>query len=176
MMAKEPGFILPRRSPGAGGSKSAAGRKMLWVFRSRPMVRADFFVGTFSTTVYLSGESSWMTVRLPSPQEAKKEFELGSNAAASGPSQMAGLATTLPESASMMEETLSSQTAIKRRLLRSPASPEGDLHGGSGQRCSSFRFCESRGIVPATEPSAALMEVEFLPRPLKVKTRLLAGS
>src|SRR2546421_9836287 len=67
---KEPGFILPRRSPGAGGSKSAAGRKMLWVFWSRPMVRADFFVATFSTTVYLSGESSWMTVRLPSPQEA----------------------------------------------------------------------------------------------------------
>ena len=35
------------------------------------MVRADFFVGTFSMTVYLSGESSWMTVRLPSLQEAK---------------------------------------------------------------------------------------------------------
>src|SRR5216684_3053073 len=69
-MTKEPGFILPRRSPGAGGSKSAAGRKMLWVLRSRPMVRADLFVGTFSTTVNLSGESSWMTVRLPSPQEA----------------------------------------------------------------------------------------------------------
>jgi hypothetical protein len=28
-MTKVPGFILPRRSPGAGGSKSAAGRKML---------------------------------------------------------------------------------------------------------------------------------------------------
>src|ERR1700692_105155 len=71
IMAKEPGFILPRRSPGAGGSKSALGRKILWVFRSRPMVRADFFVGTVSTTVYLSAESSWMTVRLPSPQDAK---------------------------------------------------------------------------------------------------------
>src|SRR5467141_877671 len=39
------------------------------------MVRADFFVGTFSTTVYLSGESSWMTVRLPSPQEAIAEVQ-----------------------------------------------------------------------------------------------------
>ncbi len=28
-ITNEPGFILPRRSPGAGGSKSAAGRKML---------------------------------------------------------------------------------------------------------------------------------------------------
>src|SRR5260370_28798693 len=70
-MTKEPGFIVPRRSPGAGGSKSAAGRKMLWVLRSRPMVRALRLVGTFSTTVNLSGESSCTTVRLPSPQEAK---------------------------------------------------------------------------------------------------------
>src|SRR5260370_32438023 len=117
---------------------------------------------------------------------------------------MAGLATTLPESASMMEETLSSQTAIKRRLLRSPASPEGDLHGASGQRCSSFRFCESRwlssevsslltqteplpsatansglpprGIVPTTEPSAPLMAVGFLPRPFKRQAALVAGA
>src|SRR5712671_1680136 len=57
-MAKVPGFILPRRSPGAGGSNSALGRKNLCVFRSKPMVRAVFFVGTFSTTVYLSAESS----------------------------------------------------------------------------------------------------------------------
>jgi len=59
-MTNEFAFILPRRSPGAGGSKSAAGMKMLCVFKSRPMVRALRFVGTFSTTVYLSGESSWL--------------------------------------------------------------------------------------------------------------------
>ena len=56
-MTNESGFILPRRSPGAGGSKSAAGMKILCVFKSRPMVRALGLVGTFSTTVYLSGES-----------------------------------------------------------------------------------------------------------------------
>src|SRR6266850_2811353 len=145
-----------------------------------------------------------MTVRLPSPQDAKKEFELGSKAAASGPSQMAGVAMTLPESASTTAETLSSQTASRRRVLRSAARPEGDLHGASGQRWVSFRFCESSatrfgvssaltkmaplpsdtansglspsGIEPTTEPSVALMTVEFLPRPLKVKTRLVAGS
>src|SRR2546426_3903882 len=38
-ITNEPDFIVPRRSPGAGGSKSAAGRKMLWVLRSRAMVR-----------------------------------------------------------------------------------------------------------------------------------------
>src|SRR4029077_6212577 len=97
-----------------------------------------------------------------------------------------------------------SHTANRRRVLRSPARPEGDLQGASGQRWVSFKFCESRamrlevsspltktaplpsatansglslrGIVPATAPSAALMAVEFLPRPLKVKTRLEAGS
>src|SRR6266404_4363553 len=90
------------------------------------------------------------------------------------------------------------------RLLRSLARPEGDLQGARGQRCVSFKFCESRttmfevssaltnivplpsatansglsprGIVPTTEPSAALITVESLPRPLKVKTRLVVGS
>jgi len=33
-----------------------------------------------------------------------------------------------------------------------------------------------RGTVPTTEPSAAVDDGEFLPRPLKVKTRLVAGS
>src|SRR5712691_10637040 len=69
-MANEPVFIFPRRSPGAGGSNSAEGRKILWVLESRAMVRALRLVGTFSTTVNLSGESSWTTVRTPSPQEA----------------------------------------------------------------------------------------------------------
>src|SRR5215470_19187629 len=55
---KESGFIFPRRSPGAGGSKSAAGRKMLCVFKSNPIVRALRLVETFSTTEYLSGMSS----------------------------------------------------------------------------------------------------------------------
>src|SRR5260370_2459065 len=138
-----------------------------------------------------------MTVRWPAQRETRNRLAEGSNAAASGPSQMAGLATTLPESASTTEETLSSHTAIRRRLLRSAARPEGDLHGASGHLWSSFRFCASRwlssevsslltqreplpsatansglpprGMVPMTEPSAALMAVEFLPRPLEVK-------
>src|SRR2546427_6694367 len=144
-ITNESGFILPRRSPGAGGSKSAAGRKMLWVFRSSPMVRALRLVGTFSTTVYLSGASSWITVITPSPQEAKKSFVAGSNAAASGPLPIAGVATTLPVSASTTTETLSSQTASKRRFFTSIARPDGDLHGASGQWWGSLRVWASRG-------------------------------
>ena len=56
-IAKLPGFILPRRSPGAGASNSADGRNTACVFKSSPIVLALFFVGTFSITVYLSGAS-----------------------------------------------------------------------------------------------------------------------
>ena len=41
------------------------------------MVRALLFVATLSMTVNLSGESSWMTVRLPSPQDAKAYLVAG---------------------------------------------------------------------------------------------------
>src|SRR5213082_2525883 len=142
-ITNESGFILPRRSPGAGGSKSAAGIKILCVFKSRPMVRALRLVGTFSTTVYLSGESSCTTVRMPSPQEAKKSFVAGSKAVASGPLPISGVATTLPVSAFITTETLSSQTAYRRRFLVSMDKPDGDLHGAIGQRCVSVIFCES---------------------------------
>ena len=57
-MTNEPGFTLGQRSPGAGGPRSAAERKTLCVFKSSAIVRALFFVGTLSTTVNLSGESS----------------------------------------------------------------------------------------------------------------------
>src|SRR2546425_12153586 len=97
------------------------------------MARALRFAGTFSTTVNLSGESSWMTVRLPSPQEANAEPVEGSKALASGPSQMAGEATTLQVSAFTTAITFSSQTEKRRRLTTSMARPEGDLHGASGQ-------------------------------------------
>lgn len=53
-IANDPDFIFPRRSPAAGASNSAEDRNMLWIFGSRPMVRALFFVGTFSTVEYLN--------------------------------------------------------------------------------------------------------------------------
>src|SRR5204863_8429901 len=62
----ESGFIFGRFSPAGGGSKSAAGKKILCVFKSSAIVRALFFVGTFSSTVNLSGESSCTTVNVPS--------------------------------------------------------------------------------------------------------------
>ena len=54
-MTNEFAFILPRRSPGAGGSKSAAGMKMLCVFKSRPMVRNVLDHGVFVRRIFVVG-------------------------------------------------------------------------------------------------------------------------
>src|SRR5713101_43682 len=97
------------------------------------MVRALRLVGTVSTAVNLSGESSWVTVGLRSPEEATTSPVEAPTPAASGPAQMAGVATTLPVSAFTTAITFSSQTEKRRRLATSMARPEGDLHGASGQ-------------------------------------------
>src|SRR5271155_6082664 len=107
------------------------------------MVRALLFVATLSMTVNLSAESSWMTVRLPSPQDANAYLVAGSKAAASGPSQIVGVATTLPLSASTTDITFSSHTENRRRFAGSIASPEGDLQGANGHRWVSVIFCVS---------------------------------
>src|SRR5204863_6912554 len=66
----------PRPPPGAGaapaagagaGPRSGWKRYALWVVGSTAIVFAPAKVATVSTTVYLSGESWWTTVTLPSP-------------------------------------------------------------------------------------------------------------
>src|SRR5437588_7099299 len=62
-----PGTMLGRgrgrSGVGAGGGpNSAVMRKTRCVFGSSVIVRAPLCVGTFSTTVNLPGESSWMSV------------------------------------------------------------------------------------------------------------------
>src|SRR4051812_40153937 len=67
----------PRPRPAAGGGASGAGggagprsgwkRYALCVVGSTAMVLAPANVATVATTVYLSGESWWTTVTLPSP-------------------------------------------------------------------------------------------------------------
>src|SRR5579863_3857752 len=140
----DPGFIFPRRSPGAGGSKSAAGRKILCDFRSSPIVRADFFVATVAATEYLSGPSSCATVKLPSPVEANARFVSGSKPLASTPSPIGTDATTFPLSALITAIILLSQPAKRRRDFKSPASPDGSWHGAIGHRFSTFRSLESK--------------------------------
>src|SRR5207237_10113324 len=57
-------------APGAGegaGPRSGWKRYALCVFGSTVIVFAPMNVGTVATTVYLSGESWWTTVTLPSP-------------------------------------------------------------------------------------------------------------
>src|SRR5207248_645661 len=109
-----------------------------------------------------------MTVRMPSPQEAKKSSVSGSKAAASGPLPISGVATTLPVSAFTTTETLSSQTEYKRRFRVSIARPEGDLHGAKGQRCVSVIFLASISISSEDHRNASLafgaVQIDFRPR------------
>ena len=60
------------------------------------MVRAPRSVGTFSATLNLSGESSCTTVSTPSPQEANASSVSGSNAVASTPSPIGSVVTSFP--------------------------------------------------------------------------------
>src|SRR5579859_2517510 len=200
-----PGFTLGHFWPAAGGIMSAAGRYSVCVFRSSAIVRALFFVETFSATEYLSGESSCTTVNVPlSPFDENARLVPGSNAAASAPSPVLGVAITFPESASTTAIISLSQTAKSRRVFVSIASPDGSLHGASGQRCSTVIFCASicssslvsstftytlpfpsaaanSGLPPTanvlkTFPSAASITVASLLRPLNANTRLVTRS
>src|SRR6266581_5608714 len=79
-----------------GGPNSEVTVYILWLPVSNVMVRAPRCVEIVSTTVYLSGESSCVTVIVPSPQEANANCVDGSKLLASTPSPMGTLATILP--------------------------------------------------------------------------------
>src|ERR1700733_3312807 len=97
------------------------------------MVRAPVAVFTFSTTVYLSGESSWITVSTPScPHEFKTYFVPGSNQVASTPAPIGTVVTTLPVSASITAIILLSHPENRRRVLVSIAMPDGSSQGARG--------------------------------------------
>ena len=64
------------------------------------MVRAPRFVGTFPTTVNLSGVSSCTTVIVPSPFEANASAVPASNRQASTPCPIGTVVTSFPVVAS----------------------------------------------------------------------------
>src|ERR1700688_26279 len=198
---------------GRGLSAVAAGRgpncavttNTLCVLESRASVRAPFWVVTFSATLNLSGDSCFTMVSTPSPpQEAKASPVPSSNAVASTPSPIAGVARTLPLSASTTAIILLSQPTNRRRCLRSIESPLGSVQGARGHFALTSSLLGSIAsssllssmltkisplaslaansglppslIVPSTFPFVASIAVESWLRPLKVKTRLVAGS
>ena len=83
-------MTLPRgfgvSAVGAGGDpRSNNGKNIFFVFRSRVMFRAPGAVFTVSSTLYLSGDSCWMTETVPSPLEVYIRRVSGSYAESSGP-------------------------------------------------------------------------------------------
>src|SRR5205814_386524 len=104
---KVPGTTLGRgwgcSAVAAGaGPRSAVTVYRRWVLWSSAIVRAPRRVGTVAITRNAAGLSSWTTVMLPSPLEAKARPVVGSNAAPSTPSPIGSVATTLPAAASEM--------------------------------------------------------------------------
>src|SRR5208282_329865 len=114
------------------GPNSAVTRNTWCVSRSSVIVRAPRCVGTFSTTINFSGESSCTTVIVAlCPFDANAYNVPESNAFASTPSPISGVAITFPVSASTTAIILLSQPAKSLRFTRSIASPDGDSHGAS---------------------------------------------
>src|ERR1700722_5273165 len=187
-----------------GGPNFAVTTKMLCVLASSARVRAPGCVGTFSSTLNLSGDSCFTTVSTPSPQEANASPVSASNVVASTPSPIAGVARTLPLSASTTAIILLPQPTNRRRFLRSMESPLGSVQGASGHVAVTSSLLGSMAtssllssmltkilplaslaansglpsslIVPSTFPVAASIAVESWLRPLNVNTRLVGGS
>src|SRR5580704_6429806 len=146
-----------------------------------------------------------MTVIVPSPADANAKPSPRSNAVASQPSPMAGLATTLPLSASTIAIFLLLQPANRRRVFRSIDSPVGSSQSVSFQRDFTTSLTGSNAtisdlssiftntvpfssvaansglppssILPTTSPLDASIAVADLsdPLPLKVNTRFEKG-
>src|SRR5207248_10735951 len=106
------------------------------VFTFTAIVLAQICVGTVSTTVNLSGVSSWTTVIDPSPFDVKAKPVPASKPAASTPSPTAGLAMTLPVRISTTAIVLLPQPANSLLFTRSIANPLGSSQGANGQRAS----------------------------------------
>src|SRR6266566_3642667 len=144
-----------------------------------------------------------MTETRPSRHAANNIPVLGSYALPSGSPPIGGDETTLPVSAFVTTITLS-QAENRRRFFKSIARAEGPSQGARGQDpltasdlvSNSVRELLSsiftnmlplpsragssglppRATVPTTFPDVASITVESLLFPLKVKTRLVAGS
>src|SRR5580704_5165604 len=107
------------------------------------MVLAPAKVSTVATTVYLSGESWWTTVTLPSPPFGMKtSFFEGSHPRASTRVPLLIVATTLPVFASTTTDVLLHPEKMRFEAL-SYAIPVGPSQGASGHEAVAFQVLTS---------------------------------
>src|SRR5258705_8796952 len=95
------------------------------------MVRAPRWVGTVSTTVYLSGVSSCTTVMLPSPFDVNASWVAGSNPLASTPAPTAGGGENLPRFLLTTAIKLLPQPAYRSRWTPIHTQARGPYHPAS---------------------------------------------
>src|SRR5207249_10006172 len=130
---------------GAGGAGPRSGwkRYTLCVPRSTAIVFAPANVLTVATTVYLSAESWWTTVTLPSPPFGMKiSFLAGSHPKASTRVPFGMDATILPVLASTTTDVLLQPEKMRFDAL-SYAIPVGPSHGASGHDAVAFQVFTS---------------------------------
>src|SRR5258708_35739208 len=139
-----PGVGAGAPAGGAGaGPRSGWNRYALCVVASTAIVFAPGNVSTVATTVYLSGESWWATVTLPSPPFGMKtSFLDGSHPNASTRVPFAIVATILPVVASSTTDVLLHPEKM-RFVALSYAMPVGPSHGASGQEAVAFHVLTS---------------------------------
>src|SRR5258706_6396409 len=132
---RPPGAAAGGGAPAGGagaGPRSGWKRYALCVFGSTVIVFAPANVGTVAITVYLSGESWWTTVTLPSPPFGMYiSFFDGSQPKASTRVPFVIDATTLPVAASMTTDVLLHPERMRFDAL-SYAIPVGPSQGASG--------------------------------------------
>src|SRR5439155_16755110 len=136
------GGVAPAAGAGAG-PRSGWNRYALCDVGSTAIVFAPANVGTVATTVYVSGESWWTTVTLPSPPFGMyKSFFDGSHPRASTRVPFVMDATILPVLASTTTDVLL-QPEKMRFVVLSYAIPVGPSHGASGHDAVAFHVLTS---------------------------------
>src|SRR3984893_14218391 len=139
------GIGRPRGFSGLGfgaGPRSAVTVSICPVEASNVIVRAPFFVGTFSISAYFP--SRWPTkLILPSPFEVTASLDRGSTANTSLPSPVGTVAISLPVFASTIAICLLPQAAKMCPSCRSISKPLGSSHPAIGHSAITLLALES---------------------------------
>src|SRR6185437_3247390 len=144
-----------------GGPNFADTVNTRWFCWSISIVRAPRIVVSVSTTLNLSGESSWITVSVPSPVEANASPVPASYRVASTPAPIGSVVISFPSVAFEIAMTLVRHPLNRMWCARSIASPVAPLQEPSGH----FRVTLSVfASISATSPSSSRF-TETLPAP-----------
>jgi len=124
-------------------------RSAVWLFGSIVIVCAPAFVGTFSTIVNLSGDSSRTIVSMPALLAANAKCKSGSKAMSPTHAAIGNRAMIFLESGSLTTMAPLLHPENSRRELTSIANPRGSIQGANGTRAVSASLPMSMTAISA---------------------------